>query len=140
MQINIKKLLESRLVYKLIKFSTQLYSGWVLFIALLTLLPGQAIPDINWSFLSIDKLIHFTMFSVMSFLGGVKFNSSNNPRSVTSNSVLSFLVACTYGFFLEYFQTFIPQRSFDYADLTANAGGAIFGIVIFVYFQSKIRS
>jgi glycopeptide antibiotics resistance protein len=139
MQINIKRLLESRLVYKLIKFSTHLYFGWVLFIALLTLLPGQAIPDINWNFMSIDKLIHFTMFSIMSFLGGVKFNTSLKPNTIVISSILSFLIASSYSFLLEYFQTYIPQRAFDYADLAANVGGAVFGIVFFVYFKSKMK-
>lgn len=79
------------------------------------------------------------MFSVMSFLGGVKFNSSNHSKTVVFSSALSLLIASTYGFILEYFQTFIPQRAFDYADLTANASGAIFGIAFFVYFQARIK-
>jgi len=131
--------LENKLIYKLIKFSTQLYFGWVLFIALLTLLPGQAIPDFNWNFLSIDKFIHFTMFSIMSFLGSVKFSSSTKPKSIIISSIISILIASTYGFILEYFQTFIPQRAFDYADLTANVGGAVFGIAVFLYFQNRFK-
>jgi VanZ family protein len=80
------------------------------------------------------------MFAVMSLLGGVKIHSAKKSQTLTMSSVFSFLIAATYGFVLEYFQTFIPQRAFDYADLTANVGGATLGIVIFLFFKSRFKS
>jgi glycopeptide antibiotics resistance protein len=119
--------------------STQLYIGWVLFIALLTLLPGSAIPDINWNFLELDKWIHFTVFSVMSFLGihfFGKYPALSKNKHVTI--LLSIVIALLYGTSLEFTQSLIPERSFDYADLVANYAGCLFGYVWYRIFSNNL--
>lgn len=138
-QINIKRLLESKLNRKLIKFSAPLYFGWILFIAVLTLLPGKYLSGIDWNFLSIDKAIHFTVFLILSFLGSLFFKQKNWARTLFTAVSISFLLAIAYGGLLEFSQTFIPQRGFDYADLTANISGAIMGVVLFVIASNKIE-
>jgi hypothetical protein len=138
MQTNTKKLLENRIIDKLIKISAQLYLGWALFIALLTLLPGQVIPNFHWDFIAIDKLVHIAMFFVMAFLGAIVFNPTHQNK-LAKASLLSFLLAVSYGIMLEYFQTFIPQRTFDYADLAANIIGTSLGIAGFFLFQLKTK-
>ena len=105
-----------------------MYIGWVLFIALLTLLPGSAFPGISWNFLEIDKLVHITVFAIMVFIGTIAFGK-NNRRSSWVNIGLSLLLAVLYGTSLEYTQALIPDRSFDYADLVANYGGCLLGIL-----------
>jgi VanZ family protein len=109
----------------------------VLLIALLTLLPGKVIPDINWDFLSFDKLIHFSIFSIMSFLGSLSFNGANRLQKGYKPIVINLLVAIFYGIALEYSQTYIPDRGFDYADMTANIIGSFGGIILFLFFENR---
>jgi hypothetical protein len=129
----INKLLASKLHRLIKKFSTQLYIGWVLFIALITLLPGYTIPgNIDWNFLEMDKIIHMTVFGILTYFGCYFFTE----RTGFSRAVIlkSFLPAILYGTAIELLQTFIPQRGFDYADLTADFIGAGLGILFFRYF------
>ena len=120
------------------KLSTQLYIGWVVFIALLTLVPGKALPQIDWNFLSFDKFIHFSIFSIMSFLGGVSFKNSLGSTRIIIRVLISLLIAISYGAILEYMQSFIPDREFDYADLVANIGGSAAGTVLLLYYNTRI--
>ena len=130
--MTIKKLLDSNLNSFLEKYSTPLYIGWVLFIALLTLIPGKSIPDlIDWNFLSLDKLIHFTLFFVLTLLGS--YTLHKGTRSFIGVVTVSIILAVLYGTIIEYIQTMIPERGFDYADLAANAGGALVGGAYFLY-------
>jgi len=120
------------------KLSTQLYIGWVVFIALLTLVPGKALPQIDWNFLSFDKFIHFAIFSIMTFLGSASFYKSFGLTRIIMPIIISLFIAILYGATLEYLQTFIPDREFDYADLAANIGGSLVGILLFLSFSSRI--
>jgi hypothetical protein len=129
--MTINKLLDSKLDSILEKHSTHLYLGWVLFIALITLIPGKSIPDIiDWNFLSLDKAIHFTLFSILSLLGSYSFSKASRP--LIAALALSILLAVLYGTIIEYLQTMIPDRGFDYADLAANIGGALVGGAYFL--------
>ena len=126
------------MVEKFTKISTQLYIGWVVLIALLTLVPGKALPNIDWNFLSLDKIIHFSIFSILSFLGCASFKNILSPTNTLKPITISLIIAMVYGTLLEYLQTLIPDRGFDYADLLANIGGAVIGIVLFQYYNTKI--
>lgn len=116
----------------LIKHSTRLYIGWVLLIALLTLLPGSVIPDISWDFLSIDKTVHIIMFSVLVFLGLV--GSCYGKLKIFGRwpILTSIVLAVTYGYVLELIQSYIPQRSYDFADFTADCVGTVVGYGLFL--------
>jgi uncharacterized protein YfiM (DUF2279 family) len=112
------------------KFSTQLYLGWVLFIALITLLPGSSIPgNIDWNFLELDKIIHMIVFAILTYLGGYFFTARG--KTISRAILSSILPAIIYGALIEFLQMFIPQRGFDFADLTADIVGAILGVLLF---------
>lgn len=134
--ISIKRLLVNKSHQFVKKFSTQLYLGWVLFIALITLLPGSSIPNyIDWNFLELDKIIHMTVFTVLTFFGCYHFKSrKKNQKSIV---IFSLLLAISYGTIIELLQTFIPQRGFDYADLTADVVGAVLGVIVFRFMEYR---
>jgi len=112
-----------------------LYIGWVLFIALLTLLPGQVIPHfIDWNFMSLDKVVHFTMFTILALLGSITLRLGGWQNTVKYPVLVSILFALAYGSALEFTQSLVPQRTFDFADLTANAAGAAVGTIVFIIF------
>ena len=76
----------------------------------------------------------------MAFLGTVYFKISLGLTRAIKPVLISLLIAILYGIILEYLQTFIPDRGFDYADLSANIGGSIAGVMIFLYYKAKITS
>lgn len=116
----------------LIKHSTWLYLSWVFFIALLTLLPGSMIPDISWDFISIDKTVHIILFSVLVFLG--LFASTYGKLKIfgTWPVIGGIVFALSYGYIIELIQSYVPQRSYDFADLTADCVGTIVGYGLFL--------
>jgi len=116
-----------------------LYLAWVLFIGLLTLLPGSVIPDIDWNFLSLDKIIHLSVFTILAFFGSNYFIFGYAKQPLKYAGLISFVVAVIYGTLLECSQTFIPQRGFDYADLSANILGATSGTIIFILLKKKYQ-
>jgi len=128
--------LGNKIYQLLLKFRAQLYIGWVLFIALITLLPGSSIPNIiDWNMMELDKVIHFSVFAIHAFLGSLVL--STKSRSTKSAALLSISISMIYGGLIETLQTLIPERGFDYADLTANYVGALVGILLFS--MSSIR-
>lgn len=116
----------------IIKNSSWLYISWVIFIALLTLLPGSVIPDISWDFISIDKTVHIIMFTVLVFLGLVGSAYGKIKLFGRWPILVSITSALAYGYMLELIQSYIPQRSYDFADLTADCVGTIVGYGLFL--------
>ncbi len=120
------------LIKLIIKHSIWLYVSWVFFIALLTLLPGSVIPTIHWDFISIDKTVHVILFMVLVFLGLVASKYSNLKIFGKYPAPVSISLALGYGYLLEYIQAYVPQRSYDFADLTADCVGTIVGYGLFL--------
>ena len=116
----------------IIKHSTQLYIGWFFFIALLTLLPGSVVPNISWDFISIDKTVHIIMFTVLVFIALVSTTYGNLKIYGKLPKLMSILTAMLYGYVLELMQSFIPQRSYDFADFTADCVGTLVGYGLFL--------
>ncbi len=120
------------MVKLIIKHSTWLYFSWVFFIGLLTLLPGSLIPNVSWDFVSIDKTVHIVLFSVLVFLGLTATKQGKLPLFKTKPVLLNIGSALLYGYLIELTQSFIPQRSYDFADLTADSVGTLVGYGLFL--------
>ena len=95
-------------------------------------MPGSAIPDISWDFISIDKTVHISLFLVLVFLGLVASSYGNLKIFGNYPALVSIFLAMGFGYLLELTQSYIPQRSFDYADLAANCVGTIVGYGLFL--------
>ena len=116
----------------IIKNSTWLYLSWVFFIAILTLLPGSMLPDVSWDFISIDKTVHIILFAVLVFLG-LMASSYGNLNTFGNWPVIGGIgFALAYGYIIELIQSYVPQRSYDFADLTADCVGTIVGYGLFL--------
>ena len=76
-----------------------------------------------------------TVFALLTYLGCYYFLERSKSLRITY--LKSLIPAILYGAAIELLQTFIPQRGFDYADLTADAIGAIIGILAFQTFVFK---
>ncbi len=106
---------------------------WILLILLLGLSPGEAMPDTDvWDFLSFDKVAHFFIFAVLSFLLIIGFTKQYSFKFVKYNAqILAIGFSIFYSLLIELGQALIPGRSMEYADLLANCIGALSGWVIF---------
>jgi hypothetical protein len=107
---------------------------WAIIIFALCATPGQYIPSADWmGLLSIDKLVHATMFFVLLALlmiGSFKIHSNGLIP-------LFFLLSIAYGWWLEYMQShYFSSRSQDWKDTVANALGCVVAVLLI----RKIRS
>lgn len=84
-----------------------------------------------------DIVVHFVMY-----FGLAVFLSWSLRASVTLTSrgviALSFILATLYGFMNETIQVFMPTRDFEFADLIANAAGAITGSILMVLVRERL--
>jgi VanZ family protein len=107
--------------------------AWALLILMLILMPGKNMPDTNiWSLLTFDKFAHFFVFAVLVFLltiGLIKQHTYIWLRFKAGKMAL--ISGITYGFLLEFIQSFIPDRTFDPRDLLANTIGCFLGSFLF---------
>lgn len=107
-------------------FIVLLYAGSI---AVLSMLPPQDLPSIPL-FEGADKVVHFLMYFIFSFLLCWAFKTENKFRRwiwVTS-------IAICWGIFMEYIQLFMHLgRSFSWYDVMANSFGVMVGIVFYRY-------
>lgn len=100
-------------------------------VAMLT--PGSTLPDVS-VFRFQDKLIHFFLFFVLSYLAvglGIKekINLNVNTRFWINFALLALLPSIV----LETAQHLIPYRSFDFNDLLFNVLGVFSGLFGYLY-------
>jgi len=118
---------------------------WIGCIAILSLLPGDQLPDYKLDWISIDTLTHICMYLGFSFLLLIGFY----PRNFKTKNKLNLLILQLYlkvilagilvGYIIELVQgKFIYRRYFDYIDVVANGFGTIFGVIAFTLIGIKI--
>ncbi len=111
---------------------------WTLFILVLTLLPGRAIPNVG--IFQIDKLVHIFFFSVLMVLLLYGLQKINEHRIFFVNLILIAIVYCIgLGIIIEILQLFVPGRDFSLLDIVADASGTGLGYLIFIFVR-KITS
>lgn len=109
-------------------------TSWFVFITILFLLPGSALPKENWlQGLYLDKWVHLGFFAIMSFL----FAASLKLRKFFS-LLLLFFATVLYGLCIEFIQKeWIPNRSFDWLDLLADSAGSVVGILVWMVYKKN---
>ena len=103
-------------------------------IAVLSLMPVRELPHFT-VFPEIDKVVHFSMYFGLSFLACWSFELS---RDKMKSIYLLLAGVFMYGVLMEILQrTMHNGRNFDFKDMVANLTGAIVGIIIYRYFDSR---
>jgi VanZ family protein len=105
-----------------------IFLSYVLAIAYLSLLPGDAVQVNIW-----DKFLHTAAYAAMSLLAAW---SLPGKRSY----FIALVLLCIYGILLEYGQSFIPDRFPSWQDIIANTLGLAIGAVIPLLSQTKYLS
>ncbi|MBZ0242673.1 MAG: VanZ family protein [Bacteroidales bacterium] len=117
---------------------------WAVIILLLIGLPGDYFPNVVsfWDWLSPDKLVHFFVFGVFTFLmlWGYRAQYSNSKHR--SKLVwLIIILGVLYGGLTEVLQTKVfVGREGSVFDFLANTIGSIIGIIIFMLFARKNKN
>lgn len=106
--------------------------GWLLFISLAMLTPGERIPEVN-IFDFQDKIVHLACFFFLSYLWMGIASQRNPAGSLQVNWKLVIPVTLIPAVILEFAQLWIRNRSFDEFDLLFNCLGILLGI--FGYFK-----
>jgi len=104
---------------------------WALVIFVLTILPSHKIPNPpDWD-ISIDKLVHFGLFMVLSLL--LLFRQHAKSGLLYRQQLIWITILLViYGLLLEMAQILVPTRNFSWLDLIADALGAIAGNFIYL--------
>ncbi len=93
-----------------------IYSLFVIFVSILP------IKEPHIKEYTLDKIIHFFIYFIMTYFCISSFSSSRY--------LMSFLYVLFLGTFIETIQYFLPYRSFDFRDIVANSLGSIAGIFL----------
>lgn len=107
---------------------------WLLIILLLTLTPGDALPETNlWAeLLNIDKVVHFIIFGILTLLMIIGFTKQYSFAGLRKNAVAAALaISIGYGFVIELIQIAIPGRGLELMDMVANTIGCLLGFALF---------
>jgi VanZ family protein len=103
---------------------------WFVICTILLTLPGTAFPKENWlDKIWFDKWVHIGLFAVLVFLlcwGLLRFTIDEKKLK---RLFILFTVDClVYGIVMEFVQdNLVPNRSFDYGDILADAVGCLAG-------------
>ncbi|MDA0315479.1 MAG: VanZ family protein [Bacteroidetes bacterium] len=109
---------------------------WLSTCSVAMLTPGSSLPDVSLISFQ-DKIIHFILFFVLSYLGmgmGIKEKVEIWRKKLLW--INFFLLALLPSIVLETTQHLIPNRSFDLNDLAINLLGVIFGLFGYLYHPS----
>jgi VanZ family protein len=109
---------------------------WLAACAIAMLTPGSSLPEVSvFSFQ--DKLIHFVLFFVLSYLSaGLGIRGKKEVWRTKRLWINFLLLAFLPGIGLETAQQLIPYRSFDLNDLIVNVLGIFSGLFGYLYCPS----
>lgn len=107
---------------------------WMLFIFLLSSVPGRDIPKIQIPHL--DKVFHFIEYSVLGVLMVRSLVRTRPGVPIPGSAVLAAVLVILFAFSDEWHQTFIPGRSSEWGDIGVDAVAAVLGICFFLIVRS----
>jgi len=130
--MNIKRIIEYRIKHP--RFFGVLAIIWFLIMIYLLLFPSKDLPKVP-TFPNMDKLIHFTLYFIFTFLS-LFASSIKKGRNIPWIIVLIFAICVA----TEFLQKIMPYgRSFDPYDMFANSCGIIVGFLFFNYKKRQIK-
>jgi VanZ family protein len=114
---------------------------WAVIILLLTGLPGNYFPEFTsfWDWLGPDKLVHFFIFGVFTFLLLWGYREQYHTSKSRYKLVwIVIILGIGYGGITEILQsTLFVGRHGNIYDFIANSIGSVIGILVFMLFARK---
>jgi len=107
--------------------------GWALLILVLTLTPGNSMPDLSiWDLLSFDRFAHLFVFAILVMFMTIGFTKQYSFLFLRFNAAkLSFLFSFGFSLIIELLQGLVPGRYAELNDVIANSAGCLTGSLIF---------
>ncbi|WNB17380.1 VanZ family protein [Marivirga arenosa] len=85
-----------------------------------------------WDVLSFDKIAHFIVFALLTFLFILGFSKQYTFLYFRYNAeILATGISFLYGLIIELGQTLIPERGLEFTDIMANSVGVFAGWFVF---------
>ncbi len=89
-------------------------------------------PD-SGSLLQFDKIAHFAVFAILSFLMTVGFTKQHTIQRIRHHApAFSISISSVYAVGLEISQALVPDRNLNAIDLVANISGVLTGYLLFL--------
>lgn len=111
---------------------------WTGIVLLLSLTPGDEVPEFNWDFVPFDVLVHVFMYGFMVFSMLSGFFKQRDYDVLRRKAYPIALIGVVFlSTVLEVTQLLVPGRFFDVKDLISNVFGVFIGYVTFkgIYFR-----
>ncbi|MEP7129433.1 MAG: VanZ family protein [Chitinophagales bacterium] len=117
-----------------------LFLLWMMLIVYLSFTPLKSWPQPTiFQKLYIDKVVHFIMYSVLSFLlirSIFRQQMKQLPRY--ESLLIAFIFSASLGVAVEFLQPMLTEyRKFEWMDMIANAAGALGGVFFFKWLLSR---
>ena len=114
---------------------------WVVLVYILLTLPGKDFSNIEISIPNLDKIVHMGLFGGVVFWFGFAFIKTDFKKS-KKRILLITLLSCLYGVVMEYVQKYFTHhtRDFSYADMVADALGAVIAFFIIQWITKKYQA
>jgi VanZ family protein len=113
---------------------------YTLLITIAFLSPSSGMPRVFFKipYLPFDKLVHFVLHSILSFVW-LTFIWKQVKNKLKSKNILFILLACIgYGIIIEILQDkFVPSRQADWQDVIANVLGTLGGMLFFFKYKNR---
>jgi VanZ family protein len=116
-----------------------LFTVWFAVILYLSFTPLTGWPKVNlFQKLYFDKLVHISMYALLSFFLLRSFFKLKNHVPSTSTVIGSVLFCMVVGASIEFLQPVLTMyRQFEWLDMVANAIGSLSGYLLFVFLMQK---
>lgn len=109
----------------------RLHAATAAYMALIFYLSVIRMPSLLPELAHIDKLEHFAAYGIMGFLLAMDLRKSFCAGKTAKRIIgTAFIIAFSFGAFIEICQAFIPYRSAEFLDAAANGAGGLAGAVI----------
>tara|TARA_B100000287_G_C20554882_1_gene749986 strand:+ start:170 stop:547 length:378 start_codon:yes stop_codon:yes gene_type:complete len=108
--------------------------SWFFLIVYLLIFYKSVDVDVKYPTIYFDKIIHFLLFFVQSFLITKTYFSVKFSFNFFKMILILLLIFC---FLIEIIQIIVPYRTFEYSDLLSNILGSVLGSVFGYFLVSK---
>lgn len=109
---------------------------WLLFVTVLSLIKIGKIPAISVE--NSDKYVHFIFYFITAFLTYITLKQFG--VSFYKRVLFSFVFSVVYGIIIEVLQEVVTDtRRFEWADILANASGALISLLLISVLRSKVN-
>lgn len=107
--------------------------AWSVIIVIASLNSSENLTEIKFDIPGLDKMVHFVMYGVLSFLLLWTGEKVSKTRLELQNLLVVILVSSGFGILMEILQkTLTTVRNFDIYDIIANIIGVLLGFGVYV--------